>query len=308
MQATQFDSAFSRGERSRLVPIGRLASLREELGRFRRDEALNGFQEWIIDELYDFRSPEGFSALSVLVVAVPHPFYAQVELAHGGKRYPCLSLVAADFEATEASLRAALPEGKNMAPAGSLPLKRLAVHSGLSVYGRNNVTYIEGLGSNFSYMAFFTDLPCDEDTWGEARVASACSRCAHCLSRCPTGAIRKERFLIDNERCLSNLNESPEPFPDWLDPGVHHTLYDCLRCQVGCPMNKGQEGKTVGPILFSESETEALLGGLGFDRYPPELAEKARYLGLDKWPAGIPKNVKALIELGERKDRAPLRR
>jgi epoxyqueuosine reductase len=295
MSRTLFDDTLGYSGKSRLIPIGNLESLRDELARFRLEEELNGFQKWILDDMYDFKIPEGISALSILIVAVPHPFYAHVELAFEGKKYPCLSLVAADLEAARADVEAQLPEGRRVVPAGNLPLKRLAVQSGMAVYGRNNIGYIEGMGSSFSLMAFYTDLPCGGDPLGEVRVATACTTCGHCLSRCPTGAIREGKFLIDNERCLSCLNEVAEPFPSWLDPEVHHTLYDCLRCQLGCPMNRDQERNVVGPIVFSESETEALLGGRSFEEYPPELARKATYLGLDKWAAGIPKNVKALL-------------
>jgi epoxyqueuosine reductase len=272
MPSISFDDALRNGEKAKLIPICRLESLREALACFKRDEALNRFQEWILGGLYSFEPPGGFPALSILLVAIPHPFYAHVELAQSGKRYRCLSPVASDFETTEANIRAALPEGYLLAAAENLPLKRLAVQSGLAEYGRNNICYIGGMGSSFSLSAFFSDIPCEDGDWNEVRVASICSDCGYCLARCPTGAIREDRFLIDNMRCLSYLNERAEPFPPWLDEAVHHCLYDCL----------------------------------SFELYPPPLAEKARYLGLQKWPDGIAKNVRALIALGDREGRAPL--
>ena len=42
-----------------------------------------------------------------------------------------------------------------------LPLKTLAVRSGLAKYGRNNISYVPGLGSFHQLAAFFSDLPCD---------------------------------------------------------------------------------------------------------------------------------------------------
>jgi epoxyqueuosine reductase len=38
-------------------------------------------------------------------------------------------------------------------------LKRLAVRSGLARYGRNNVTYVEGMGSFLELSASLTDMP-----------------------------------------------------------------------------------------------------------------------------------------------------
>ncbi|WP_256311538.1 hypothetical protein [Tissierella carlieri] len=50
-------------------------------------------------------------------------------------------------------------------------MKRLGEHSDLAKYGRNNVTYVDDLGSNFSYTAYFSDIMCEEDTWGEVENA-----------------------------------------------------------------------------------------------------------------------------------------
>lgn len=70
------------------------------------------------------------------------------------------------------------------------------MHSGLAKYGRNNITYVNGLGSNFS------DIKCQEDTWGEVQNESFCNECNLCGEHCPTGAILEYRFLIDTLECL----------------------------------------------------------------------------------------------------------
>ena len=287
---------FAKGQRARLIPAHRLESLEEELGRFGARDDLNGFQRWILEDMYELDPPAGFPAASILLAAVPHPFSATLEFEHGGRSLRCSSPVMSDFAAAERALKAAAPEGARFLAAGRLPLKRLAVMSGFARYGRNNICYIEGMGSNFSFLALYTDLPCDEGEWGEARLAPSCEGCAQCVSACPTGAILADRFLIDNERCLSYLNESGEPFPAWFDQRALHSVYDCLRCQASCPMNAGERGKTVGPIRFDAAETGLLLEGLRLDSCPPSLAEKARYLGMHQWPAGIAKTLAAMFE------------
>ena len=40
----------------------------------------------------------------------------------------------------------------------NIPLKRLAVESGAAVYGRNNITYVDGLGSLYSSVIFLMYL------------------------------------------------------------------------------------------------------------------------------------------------------
>lgn len=280
------------------IPVEQLGRLQGELMAFRESEELNGFQRWIVDELYDLRVPQAdFAIKSIILVAAPHPLYARVTVSHRGARYHCLSLVSADFEGARASLEKTLGRSSShLQEAKNLPLKRLAVHCGFATYGKNNITYIDGYGSSFSYVAFFSDAPGDNDSWLPVRHDPVCDACQSCQENCPTGAIRKDRFLIDNARCLSCLNETAEPFPDWLSPSVHHTLYDCLRCQIPCPLNKGQAQNIGRDIEFTEEETDALIAGTGMGAYPETLREKARYLGLDKWPAGIAKNIAALIE------------
>jgi epoxyqueuosine reductase len=289
---------FTNGEQHALIPIRFLERIRDELRSFQRSEPLNDFQRWIVNDLYAYRPPEmDFRAESILLVAVPHPFYSEVTLTRNGRRVSCRSLVRSDFERAEAAVDAAAErEGFHTAKAGSLPLKRLAVHSGLAVYGRNNITYIRGLGSNFSYTARYTDRVCGETRWAGAERPRVCETCTRCLEACPTGAIRRERFLIDNQRCLSYWNESGEPFPDWLPVSAHHTLYDCLRCQMACPMNAAQIRKIGRPVVFDEEETEVLMSGTAFESYPPSMRRKAAYLGLDQWPDGIAKNVRTLID------------
>jgi len=49
----------------------------------------------------------------------------------------------------------------------NLPLKTLAVRSGLAKYGRNNITYIDGMGSFYRLVAYYTDIPPQENNWTE---------------------------------------------------------------------------------------------------------------------------------------------
>jgi epoxyqueuosine reductase len=294
-------NALVNGERATLIPIHRLQQVRDEIDRFRRQAALNDFQQWIVNDLYQFDVPDvGFPVRSMILLAIPHPFCANVELVYHGKTCHCLSLVMSDFDTTENSLKKVLrAKDHHMIATQNVPLKRLAVHSGFAVYGRNNICYIDGMGSNFSFVAYFSDIPCDDEYGTDVTMASLCATCRACANNCPTGAIQEHRFLVDNEKCLSYLNESGKPFPEWLPKTVHHCVYDCLKCQMICPMNREQVKYVVGPIQFTESETQMLLSGVPVDESPPSLKKKARYLGFHQWPDGIARNVRALIELSE---------
>jgi len=291
--------AFTHGEKATLIPMHRLECVRNEIERLTHDEILNGFQQWIVNDLYAFDVPDAeFTVSSIILLAVPHPFYAPVEFNYHGKTYHCLSLVMSDFDSAEQSLQNAL-QSKNyhLIAAPNIPFKRLAVQSGFAVYGRNNICYIDGMGSNFSFNAYFSDMPCDNGDWAAVKMASRCAHCTLCVKHCPTGAIRQERFLIDNERCLSYLNESGESFPEWLPKTVHHSVYDCLQCQMACPMNAAQIKRVGELVRFTESETEQLLAGTHVDTFSASFRKKAVYLGLHQWPDGIAKNLNAIIEL-----------
>ena len=100
-----------------------------------------------------------------------------------------------------------------------LPFKRLAVQSGLAKYGRNNITYVDGMGSWCKYIALLTNIPCDGSAWREQPIMAAeCENCELCINNCPTGAISKDRFLLLREKCIGGGG--------------------CSACQDICPMNK----------------------------------------------------------------------
>ena len=79
------DWALRRGEKLQVIPVERLQDVKAELEIFSKTEALNGFQKWIISDLYNFTVPEaGFPINSIIILAIPHPFYANVEFTRLG--------------------------------------------------------------------------------------------------------------------------------------------------------------------------------------------------------------------------------
>lgn len=291
--------AIEYGDRLKVISIEHLKELREIIENFKEQEELNDFQKWIINELYQFETPiEDFKVNSIILIAIHHPFYAKVDFHKDGKKKTFLSLVRSDFNKTEEYLRKFVEgNGYSIKVAKNLPMKRLGIHSGLAKYGRNNITYVDGLGSNFSYAAYFSDMMCKEDTWGEVKNAVSCNKCNLCIENCPTGAILEDRFLIDNQKCLSCINEIPGEFPAWIPITAHHTLYDCLICQRICPMNYEQADNVLEGISFSQEETNMLLDGKPIDTFSEEFKTKVYMLGINEWYEAIPRNLKTLFEL-----------
>ena len=285
-----------------MIPIDRLYELQKELQDFRDTEELNGFQKWIFSDIYKFELPEvNFEAKSIILVAVPHPMYVNVILHYQGKSYQTKGLGSSDMQTTRDYITKIVnEEGYQAQEIWHFPLKRLAVQSGLAIYGRNNITYVDEYGSSISYIAFVSDARSEEDNWREMCYDKFCDKCGLCLTTCPTGAIRQERFLINNERCLSCINEGEGEFPDWLPKDVHHTIYDCLRCQEKCPLNLKVKdpGEVIRTLEISEEETEMLLAGKGKDDFSQEFLERAAVIDLFAWNATLARNIRAIIEAG----------
>ena len=177
------------------------------------------------------------------------------------------------------------------------PLKTLAVYGGLARYGRNNITYVPGLGSYLQLAAAVTDAPPPaDDGWiGAPQVLKRCERCSACLRACPTQAIGGDRFLLHTERCLTYHNENRQPLPAWLDPAVHHAAVGCLRCQLVCPENASVELVTADPEWFSEAETHAILEARDWSEVSAATRTKLERCGLDYSPQLISRNLRLLL-------------
>ncbi len=155
-------------------------------------------------------------------------------------------------------------------------LKRLAVRTGLGKYGRNNLCYVDRMGSFLRLFAFFTDFEFEEDNWKEIEVIDYCDGCTLCLSQCPTGGISEDSFVINVERCLPLYNEVQGEFPTWIKSDSHNALMGCMRCQLLCPANREVAEMTQKLDPVSEQETKKILDGCPDDELIHSLSEKLR--------------------------------
>jgi epoxyqueuosine reductase len=182
-----------------------------------------------------------------------------------------------------------------------LPKKLLAVRSGLAAYGKNNIAYVDGMGSFHQLVAFYSDLPCQEDDWQEPRMMERCQKCTACLHKCPTGAITSERFLLHAEQCITLHNEEPSnvPFPAWLDPSWHNCLIGCMHCQRVCPENKEFLEWIEEGAEFSTEETTLILEGVPLDQLPAETVNKLEQWDLVDLLDIIPRNLRVFFQRTE---------
>jgi epoxyqueuosine reductase len=286
-----------------VVSTRHLTELQQEFeGRLNHGELDNQlFQEYLSG--LKFTLPEELAdAQSLIVVAVPRP-QTQATFNWNGK--PRLLIIPPTYTAydetrneVEGLLAEALGrEGYKVARC-ALPVKLLAVRSGLAEYGRNNICYVAGMGSFLQLVAVYSDMPCEKDQWQNAKMMASCQKCELCRKACPTGAISSDRFLLRAERCITYHNERKGdiPFPDWIKRSWHNCLVGCLHCQRACPENRRFIQWIGETAEFNEEETGLLMKGALREQLSTSTINKLKQLGLIDYLENLPRNLSVFFK------------
>jgi epoxyqueuosine reductase len=262
------------------------------------------FREYIGNKTHEH--PEAFpDAKSVIVIAVFTPLLIS-NFHYKGKKHEVLVPHYYDDGITEEHLRNTIQnqiirntryrvENAN----AHVLFKRLAVRSGLGRYGRNNLCYVDGMGSFLRLHAYFTDYVFEEDSWTEAKLMDSCANCKICQNNCPTGSISEDNFVIDIEKCIPLYNEIQGDFPEWLDPYSHNAFMGCMKCQLICSANSTVVSQTQTLDDISEEETKALLEGNPDESQISALSTKLRMFTPENAYYYVPvlsRNLRALIK------------
>jgi epoxyqueuosine reductase len=247
---------------------------------------------------YDYRSIME-DAKFIIVIAAPQ-YKSLAEFQYKGKTLtatipPTYKYPAIDSQVISI-LNNTLVKNNYSLVRAALPLKLLAVRSGLGQYGRNNVCYIPGRGSFNRLLAFITDHEFQEDCWGDVTVMESCKACSACADKCPTGAIDKKQFLIHGQRCLTNFNEYETPIPEWINSDWHDSIVGCMKCQIACPQNNKLLDIVDERLTFDEKETEMILDGSNFSSLPVETQNKISYAGMESYYNVLPRNIRLLLD------------
>jgi len=288
---------------TRIVPISRLDDLKAGINDIVRQgvldedlyrEHVERFVNWSPDDLAEARS--------LIIVTL---FSPQVRFIFhwNGKQYPLIAPPTyIHWQETDARLEQVFAdlfeeEGFWIKKA-VVPQKALAAKSGLAEYGRNNISYVKGMGSFHRLKAYYSNMPHEHDFWGDAKVMDRCAKCMNCVKSCPTEAIEQDRFVVRAERCNTEWNEKPGhiPLPDGLDTSWHNCIVGCMHCQHACPENQKLRSVYEDGGELSEEETGILMKGLPEKDLPPALVKKLESLDLLWMYEYIPRNLNGILK------------
>lgn len=300
------DAGLNYEYRYRTLSVAHLPALQEDIDRLRRIGRLSDsatFQSYL--NALQFALPADFlSAQTVLIMAIFVPPMTVNFQLNGTKIPATMPPNYYHTGLTRKILQAEIQEhllgepGYRVERMESFHLKLLAVRSGLGRYGRNNICYVDGMGSFITLHAYLTDYPLAADHWQEIQMMELCQHCRLCLQQCPGGAIREDDFVINVDRCLPLYNEIPGEFPAWIPAAAHHAVLGCMKCQSPCPANRAPLQRIGQPIEITAEETRQLLSGAPSERVIHSVGQKLKlpYLVDSKEMLGvIIRNVRALL-------------
>jgi epoxyqueuosine reductase len=285
----------------RIIPISHINDLRKAITGLLENGLIN--KDLFEDQLsfFSFYPPKDLpNAQSIIVIAIPTP-QMRIFFYYRGKRLPVIIpptyvSYTARTEYAQAIFSERLKQEGYILTSSQLPLKTLAVCSGLAKYGRNNICYIEGWGSFFQLVGAFSDMPYENDPWSKPEMLDRCNSCSACRQKCPTKAIPDDRFLLRAEICLTYYNESATGFPEWIDPAWHNCLFGCMLCQLICPENKNVRNWIEDRVTFTEEETNKLLECVPKYQLPDEMRIKLNSLEINEGYLMLCRNLSVLLQ------------
>lgn len=302
VQRVLFERLQAHGFKSRMVPVEAVWEVNNEIRRrYETGElAPEVWQEY--SQYFDVPSSGvPVSGRSILVVASPQP-KVEVGFTRNGRVHyftiPPTYLHHTDDEVDNVIRSALEPLAMNF-QAARLPEKLLAVRTGLALYGRNNISYVPGMGSFYRIRAYYTDLPFEGPGLSEAVMLDRCRDCRACVKSCPTGAISTEHSVINAGRCLTFFNELPIGWPTWVKESwdtENKCLVGCMKCQMSCPENRKNKDWLEQADVFSQHETGELMTIKDLDRLSPSTVEKLDRLYLTEYLPTLARNLAILFE------------
>ncbi|MCX6561036.1 MAG: twin-arginine translocation signal domain-containing protein [Candidatus Aminicenantes bacterium] len=293
--------------RTKIIPMDRWTALKADFEKVRQGDGLSRHKLFRASlEALDFGLPADFKDARSVVVAATFAKSATADFRHNGQSHRILvPFQYYEDEWTPEKLKSVIQADLLKEPGRKLsdiskrvPLKYLAGRSGLGRFGRNNLIFVDGMGSYNLLHAFVTDAKPAADPDVELEILDECRHCHMCDRICPTSCLSRTNFIVDAGRCLTLFNENSGDFPNIFLPSMHHVLMGCLKCQSACPENSRIPELTATLEGVSEEETKAILKGTPSEALKQSLKKRLRLFPAVK-PADfgpiLKRNLGALI-------------
>ena len=276
-----------------------LTELQTEINGWQRDGIITKkFYEQNYSQ-FVFHPPSTLTnAHSIIVIGIPQKI-TNIAFFHQGKRYQTIIPPTYIYTKIRAICKEILStilskQGYSVERA-ILPMKLLGVRSGLGKYGKNNLCYVDGMGSYTRLEAFYTDYEFPIDNWCEKELMKSCTSCSLCQHACPTQCIPQDRLLIHADHCLTYFNENEGDFPPSIPVQSHNALIGCMRCQIVCPANKKYFEFNQNTVTFTEEEIACILQKTPRENLPQTLAKKLVDLDIYEDYLELPRNFAVLM-------------
>lgn len=287
------------GCKAKIVSISHINEMRDELFGLRDSNMLD---KKLYADMFlgmDFNPDKALEKVkSIIVIAAPQ-IITKANFQYKNSTYSLTippTYVADDIRNKVKEVMDGISSKNGFTAVGTkLPQKQLAVKSGLAKYGKNNITYINGMGSFHVLMSYYTDLDLLVDSWQEAEIDSDCINCSVCRKNCPTGAISLNRFLINAEKCITYFNEFDYDFPRWVKPEWHNSLIGCMSCQLKCPKNAAFLGEADVIVTFTGEETKMLLDKVSLESLSEDTIKKLEDIEMTSNYSVLSRNIKVLL-------------
>ena len=290
-----------------ILSLKYLETMKEDIAKLKREKKLSNYEFFQrAMQRRDLDKPANFPEAKYLIILARFRKLAIINFHYYGKKFEIM--IPPDFhedgitnEDVEKVVQKHIIKktGYKIVETEKIHLKLAAVRSGLAKYGRNNISYVDGMGSFLTLSAYFTDYDFHDETIHEISMMDRCKKCTICLNKCHTKAIRKEDFVIDAGKCITIYNEHPGEFPKWLDKSYHNAIEGCLQCQLYCPVNSEVLKNTIRLEDITEDETKALLDGPEKPELINSLIKKLKMFTLEEASEGLPiikRNLAVLIK------------
>lgn len=164
------------GSKCSILSAGHIPELEAEIDLLYKNSFIEEeFYKKYLNDYFDFSIAERQSSVqSLIIIATPSP-PINIKFNVNGSFYKYkIPPMYTDKKIVNGNIKNITRRlfdnnGYNTIPV-VLPKKLIAVHSGLAKFGKNNICYVQGMGSYNRITLFGSDLPWGNDSWQDLKI------------------------------------------------------------------------------------------------------------------------------------------